>query len=126
MRRLLMVTALAALCGCALRPTYKSYVTPDAKGKELKLLLVEKATGQPMPNVKIEMSEWKNRFTTTTAADGTFSLPVEKRYLDENPVLVVSVPVGVQGYELRAVAPPGPVPAPVAPEAAGTNEPVKM
>lgn len=140
MRRLLLLCALAGLTACALRPTYRSLVPPETTAAELKLLLVDRTTGSPLPNVKVELSEWKNRYSTTTGADGTFVLPVAKKYLEENPVLVVAVPRGVKGYELRTPPPTGPgpeaapptpaapapeAPAPEAPAPAGT-EPVKM
>ncbi|MDX2011067.1 MAG: hypothetical protein SFW67_12785 [Myxococcaceae bacterium] len=102
--------------GCALRPRYRDFVNAKTEGKQVQLQLTD-GVGAPLPNAKIELSEWKNRLQLTTAADGTFTLPVEKKYLDENPVLVVQVPVGVSAYAVAVWAPPPPPPAPVVPPA---------
>jgi len=72
-------------------------------------------TGNPVPNAKLEMSELRNRVTVSTGPDGVVTLPVEKKYLDENPVLVVSLPSGVTRYVLE-VKPPVVIPAEAAAE----------
>ncbi|MFZ5442639.1 MAG: hypothetical protein ACOZQL_21700 [Myxococcota bacterium] len=109
-------TLALALAGCALRPRYADFVTPKTEGKELTFVLLDPAANQPIANAKIEVSELKNRIIVTTAADGTFKLPVEKRYLDENPVLVVTLPKGVSEYRVAIAPPPAPpAPAPVVP-----------
>jgi len=97
---------------CALRPRYRDFVTPQTEAKSVQLLVTDGA-GAPMPNVKVELSEFKNRVALTSAADGTFALPVDKKYLDENPVLVLLLPPGTSKYEL-ALAPPPLPPAPPA------------
>lgn len=114
--RLALTAALFALAlgGCALRPRYADFVTPKTDGKEIAFVLTDPSTGQPIPNAKIELSELKNRLQLTTGADGTFKLPNEKKYLDENPVFVVTLPKGVAEYRV-ALAPPPPPPAPAAP-----------
>ncbi|MCU0698298.1 MAG: hypothetical protein MUC96_17480 [Myxococcaceae bacterium] len=115
MRPVLLGTAAVVLLaqGCALRPRYRDFVTAKTEGKQVQLQLTD-GVGAPVPNAKVELSEWKNRLQLTTAADGTFTLPVEKKYLDENPVLVVQVPVGVSAYAVALWTPPPP-PAPVVP-----------
>lgn len=113
---LLAFASLLALSGCALRPRYADFVSPSTPGEKVTFVLTEKGTGRPLPNVPVEMSELRTRVRVTTAADGTFSLPVNATYLKENPVIVVAVPRGVSGYELALVT-PAPAPAPVAPEA---------
>ncbi|MEW5738920.1 MAG: hypothetical protein AB1938_08325 [Myxococcota bacterium] len=134
-RLLLVASAVLALGGCALRPRYADFVSPSTKGEKVTFLLAEKGTGRPLPNVQVEMSELKNRVRVTTAADGTFSLPVDAVYVKENPVIVVAVPRGVSGYDLTvvtaapppAVAPPAPelppAPAPAAPEPSPSGAP---
>lgn len=95
---------------CALRARYRDFVTTKTEGKDVQLLLTD-AQGAVLPNVKVEMSEWKNRLVLTSAADGRLTMPVDKKYLDENPVLVVQLPAGTSGYSL-ALAPPPPPPPP--------------
>lgn len=111
----LVLSALLFLSGCTLRPRYADFVSPSTKGEKVTFLLAEKDSGRPLPNVQVEMSELRSRVRVTTAPDGTFSLPVDARYVKENPVIVVSVPRGVGGYQLTVVtaAPPPPAPAPV-------------
>jgi hypothetical protein len=112
MRTVCAAAAIVLLAqGCALRPRYRDFVTAKTEGKQVQLQVVN-GDGAPLPNTKIELSEWKNRLQLTTAADGTFALPVEKKYLDENPVLVVQVPPGVTAYTIAMFTPP---PAPVMP-----------
>lgn len=93
---------------CALRARYRDFVTPKTEGKDVQLLVTD-GQGAALPNVKVELSEWKNRLVLTSAADGRLTLPVEKKYLDENPVLVVQLPAGTSQYAL-ALAPPPPAP----------------
>jgi len=103
------------LAGCALRPRYADFVSPELKSEKVTFLLTDEGTGKPLPNVAVEMSELKNRVRVTTAADGTFSLPVDAKYVKENPVIVVAVPRGVSGYKLSMVTEPAPTPPPVEP-----------
>lgn len=115
MRFAFYVCALALLAaGCALRPRYADFVTAKTEGKELTLVVIDAATTRPVPGAKIELSELKNRINVTTAADGTFKVPVEKKYLDENSILVVTLPRDVVNYriELARPAPPPPPPTP--------------
>ena len=123
----LTISLAAALSGCALRPRYADFVTSKTEGKEVTFLVTDTATGQPVPNAKIELSELRNRLQVTTAADGTFKVPVEKKYLDENPVFVVSLPKGFEQYRLslapvavKSVEQPAPVPVLEATPDAGT------
>jgi hypothetical protein len=111
MRSALVVVALASLVGasCALRPRYRDFVTATTPGPALVLQMTE-ASGAPLPNAKVELSEYKNRQQFSTAADGTFSMPVEKKYLDENPVLVVQLPPGAKDFRLAVAPPPPPAP----------------
>jgi hypothetical protein len=108
MLRLSFLTLVVlAANGCALRSRYSDFVTAKTAGPDTAFVLTNKA-GEPMANVRVEMSELKNRFVTTTKADGTFALPVDKKYLSEDPVIVVSVPAGVEGYKLALAPPPAP------------------
>lgn len=97
---------------CALRARYRDFVTPKTEGKDVQLLVTD-GKGAALPNVKVEMSEWKNRLVLTSAADGRLTMPVDKKYLDENPVLVVQLPPGTSQYSLALAPPPLPPPPPV-------------
>jgi hypothetical protein len=99
---------------CALRPRYRDFVSARTEVKSVQLLVTDGA-GAPVPNVKVELSELKNRIAMTSAADGTFSLPVEKKYLDENPVLVLLLPQGMSTYSLALAPPPLPPASPPMP-----------
>jgi hypothetical protein len=116
-RLLVLASSLVLLAGCALRPRYADFVSPTTPGEKVTFLLTDEGSGKPMPNVPVELSENKNRVRVTTGADGTFTLPVDKKYLVENPVIVVTVPRGVSGYKLSMVTEPAPKPAPVEPAA---------
>lgn len=106
MRLALSVFVVAVLIsGCALRPRYADFVTPTTAGKEVTFLVTDAATKVPVPNAKIEVSELKNKLTVTTGADGTFKLPVDKKYLEENPVFVVTLPKGSEAAYCVALAP---------------------
>lgn len=114
MRRIALCVGLVALSACVLRPRYSQFITAQTAGPEAVMLLTDKDTGAPLGNTRVEMSELKNRLVVTTKADGTFALPVDKKYLAEDPFLVVALPQGVLGYELKLA----PVAPPVQPEAA--------
>ena len=128
MRLALFAAAVALLVsGCALRPRYADFVSAKTEGKEVTFVVTDAATGKPLPGAKIEVSELKNRVTVTSGADGTFKLPVEKKFIDENPVFVVTVPKGVEQYTVKLApppAPPAPVAAPVEAPAAAAPEAV--
>jgi hypothetical protein len=110
MRGLLPVVMVLGLSSsCALRPKYRDFVSSKTTSKDVALQVTDGA-GAPLPNVKVELSEFKNRLQLTTGADGVVRLPVEKKYLDEDPVLVVQVPVGVQAFTVALAPPPPPAP----------------
>ena len=116
MRSLLCLTLAVMSAGCALRPRYAEVmrgVAVDGPVKETKLLLTT-TSGAPLPNVRVEFGEWKNKVSVKTEADGTCVVPYAERYLKDNAVFVVTLPAGVEGYRL-AVAPRAEVPAPVVP-----------
>jgi hypothetical protein len=120
---LLVVLGLAS--GCALRPRYKELVPATATGTQLKLQLVDDATGAPLPNVKLELGEGKFRTQATTDAEGLFSLPVDKGYAAENAVLVVTLPREVAAYKVVLPAePPPPASFELAPVGAADAGPV--
>lgn len=95
-----------ALSACPLRPRYTDFITRRTETKSVTFLVSDMETGKPIPNARVEVSELKNRIILNTAIDGTFTLPVEKKYLDEDPVFVVTLPIGFKTYRLSVVAPP--------------------
>lgn len=117
MRLFALCLVVLAASGCALRPRYAEFITATTEGAERTFRLTDADTGAPLAKVKVELSENKTRLQRTTDADGTFTLPVDKKYVAENPVFVVALPAGVKGYVLSVVAPPSPTPTP-APEPA--------
>lgn len=123
MRRILVVaSSFLLLAGCALRPRYADFVSPATPGDTVTLRLTEKDSGKPLAGVAVEVGELKSRVRVTTGADGTFSLPVDPRLLADNPVILVTLPRGVSGYDLAIVTAPGPS-APQAPRAPETAAP---
>ena len=112
--RLLLIAGLfaASLSACSLRPRYADFVTASTTGKEATFVVTDAATHQPVPGAKVEVSEGKNRIIVTTALDGTFTLPVDKKYIDDNPVMVVIL---FKGFEVYQVSLAGPVAPPAAP-----------
>lgn len=120
---LLMLCAGVVLAGCALRPRYGEVVAANTLGSEVKLTLVDSRNNQPLANARVEIGEGKARYQTTTDARGLFTLPNKKSYLDENSLIVVTLPAGVDGYRL-VVAPPEPAPASTPPPAVspGTDD----
>jgi len=109
------LVGLLLSAGCALRPRYGDFVNAKTEGKEVSFVVIDADSGKPVPGAKVEVSELKNRVQATTGADGVFKLPVEKKYLDENPLFVVTLPKDVVHYrvELVRAAPVVPPPAPV-------------
>lgn len=103
---------LVAASGCALRPRYADFITAKTEGAERTFRVVDALSQAPVAGAKVELSEGKTRLSRTTEADGTFTLPVDKRYVSDNPVLVVTLPPGVSEYRVEAVAPAPPPPAP--------------
>jgi len=97
--------------GCALRQRYADFISSKSPGKEATFVVTDAATQQPVVNAKIEVSELREKITTTTGPDGTFKLPIDKKYVEENPVFVVTLPRGFEKYRIALV----PVPVPVVP-----------
>lgn len=117
MRITIYVAALALLAtGCALRPRYGDFVSARTEGKEITLVVIDTATNRPVPGAKVEVSELRNRLNFTTPADGTFKVPVEKKYIDENSIIVVTLPPNVINYRVDIARPPPPPPPPSVPE----------
>ncbi len=116
----LALTLLFVASGCSLRPRYNDFGLKPGEVKEARFVVLDAESGRPVEGAKVEVSEFKNRVISTTGADGTFVLPVEKKYVDENPLFVVTLPRGVLQYRVELVheavapvLPPEPAEAPV-------------
>ena len=128
MRTTTLICATLALAGCALRPRYTELVDKDTPGPAVQVQLVEVESGQPVPGATVELGEYRNKRTFTTDAQGMFTLPVEKKYLDDNSILVINSPaaagrtrVVVKPAQTEPAPLPGaPVVAPVEPVDAGS------
>jgi hypothetical protein len=116
MLRALAVPTLLLLCGCALRPRYEEltsrFVPQDAVRSEVLVQVVDR-NNAPVPGARIEIGD-RHRFRATTDGNGIFRLPVEKKYSEENALVVVVLPRGVNGYKLvtpgHAAGPPDRIP----------------
>lgn len=104
-RRLALL--LFILSGCALRPRYEElttrFVAQDSPRSEVLIQVVDR-NDVPVPGARIEIGD-RTRFKATTDNDGIFRLPLDKKYRDENALVVVVLPHGVKGYKF--VAPGG-------------------
>jgi hypothetical protein len=108
--RLSAIIGLAALLtvGCALRPRYRDLVPKVLEVQRVRLCVKEPQTDIGVPGAKIEFGEGKAKISLVSDKDGVFELPVEKRFFDENPILVVTTPPAVSGYRIEAAAPVAP------------------
>jgi hypothetical protein len=113
LRALTLAVVAVALAGCALRPRYAQFVSKDTTGSRVQLQLLERSTGMPVAGAVIEVGEYRTRVITRTDGQGLFALPIDRRYLDDNAIIVVSPPVGVGATRVASVEPV--VSAPVAP-----------
>ena len=97
----LTAVAFLMLGACALRPRYEElttrFVAEDARRTEVLVQVLDR-DDVPVPGARIEIGD-RNRFRATTDADGMFRLPLEKKYTDENGLVVVVLPKGVRGYK---------------------------
>ena len=126
----LCLTFAVAFSACPLRPRYTDFITRRTEAKSVTFVITDEETGKPIPSARVEVSELKNRIQLVTAADGTFTLPVEKKYIEENPVFVVTLPAGFRSYRLSPVAAPAPIlenpaPPPEPPAAPAPAEPMQ-
>lgn len=112
----LSLSLVVVAAGCSLRPRYNDYHLMVDVLKEARFVVVNPADNQPIAGAKVEMGEGKSKVTTVSDAMGGFLLPVDKRFVEENPVLVVTLPKGVEKYEVR-LAPPSAPELPPAPSA---------
>jgi len=129
------VVFLAVLsAGCALRPRYADLVPHGTEAADARFVLVQKGTDTPLAGVAVVLGEGKQKVACTTGADGSFTLPVSAALEKDNPMLVVTLPAGVTGYDLKTLPPAAPQLAPVleaptptepAPVEAAPEEPVK-
>ncbi len=103
-RRLVLTLLCLSGCfitSCALRPRYEDltsrFVPQDSPRSEVLIQVLDR-NDVPVPGARIEIGD-RVRFKTTTDNDGIFRLPVDKKYRDENALVVVVLPQGVRGYK---------------------------
>lgn len=95
MRALALAVAILALTGCPLRPRYAEFIGKEST-QPMKLQVVEKKSGTPVAGATVEVGEaQRGKVSLRTDAEGFFLLPVDKRLLDDNALLVVSAPAGI-------------------------------
>ncbi|MGV3625506.1 MAG: hypothetical protein ACO1OB_32140 [Archangium sp.] len=120
----LAIASLLVVSACALRPRYNDFITANTKGPDERFVVIDTDTNKPVEGAKIEISENKNRLQATTGRDGQFTLPVDKKYVSENPIFVVSLPKGVTSYRVELAPKVIPVVEPVAAPDASEAKPV--
>jgi hypothetical protein len=97
------VAFISLLLGaCAMRPRYQEltsrFVAEDPSRSEIVLQVLD-GSGAPVPGARIEVDGVRNRFKAVTDPNGFFRLPIDKKYSDENGLVVVVLPPGVKGYQ---------------------------
>lgn len=103
MRFPVLAGVLLVVSACALRPRYNDFIARDSTARDARFVVIDTDTGTPVEGAKVEVSELKNRIIATTDAKGEFTLPIDKKYVAENPIFVVSLPKGVTSYRVELV-----------------------
>jgi hypothetical protein len=95
---------MLVVSGCALRPRYdelaKRFVPQEGAPTEVQVQVLD-GNEAPVPGARIEIGE-RNRFRAVTDEQGIFKMPTDKKYADENGLVVVTLPPGVKKYQLVA------------------------
>ena len=106
MRTTFLALSVFLLGACALRPRYEDlttrFVAQETSRSEVMIQVVDR-NDVPVPGARIEVGD-RYRYKTVTDPDGVFRLPIDKKYSEENGLVVVVLPKGVNGYKL---VPPG-------------------
>jgi hypothetical protein len=113
------VVVVLLLAGCTLRPRYADFINAKTEGAVATFVIVDADRSIPIAGAKIEIGELKNRVNVTSGADGTFTLPVDKKYSDENSIFSVTLPRGLAHYKILLA----PQEAPSVPEVLDAGEP---
>jgi hypothetical protein len=101
--RLSAIIGLASLffTACALRPRYRDVAPKLQDVQRVRLCVKEAKSGSGLSGAKIEFGEGKAKTSLVSDKDGMFELPIDKRFFDENPILVVTMPAGASGYRIE-------------------------
>jgi Protein of unknown function (DUF2846) len=98
----LTLTALATQ-SCALRPRFNDLVSKEETAKALKLRVVNAESRAPIAGASVELGDGPYRVRLVSDAQGVVTLPVNKRYRDDNAVIAVTLAAGLPRYELVPV-----------------------
>src|SRR5689334_18131703 len=102
--RFAFVVCMLVVSGCALRPRYeeltKRFVPQEGKPTEVQVQVLD-GNDAPVPGARIEIGD-RYRFKAVTDDQGIFKMPIDKKYSDENGLVVVVLPPGVKKYQLVA------------------------
>jgi hypothetical protein len=103
MRTLAVFVAALALSGCSLRPRYAEFIGKETTAP-VKLQVIEKKSGLPVAGASVEVGESRGKVSVKTDPEGFFTLPVDKKLMDDNALIVVTVPTGIGRVKVVAAA----------------------
>jgi hypothetical protein len=123
----LTLTALATQ-SCALRPRFNDLVPKDETASAVRFRVLNAESREPIAGATVEMGDGPFKVKQVSDVQGVVTLPVIKRYRDDNSVVAVTLSSGLPRYELVPVAsgeapPAAPALAPEAPAAAAAPAP---
>lgn len=103
-----IAVATLALSACVLRPRYNELVEAGMRADDhVTVVFKDRATGQPIPDMPISISDGRERMNVKTDANGEASIPIKAAFTQANPLVVVDLPRSVRRYEFGA--PGGPM-----------------
>ncbi len=103
-----LAAAALVLSACALRPRYNELVEAGMRADDhVVVVFKDRATGQPIPNLPISISDGRDRMNVKTNANGEASIPLNAAFTQANPLVVVDLPPSVTRYVFGA--PSGPM-----------------
>lgn len=100
---LVLVVAAVVAVGCTLRPRYADFFTKETT-EPVKLQVTEKNSGLAVAGALVEVGELRGKVTVKTDPEGFFQLPVDKRLMDDNALIVVTAPKGVGRVQVQRAA----------------------
>ena len=102
-----LAAAALAVSACALRPRYSELVQAGLRADDhVVLVFKDPATGQPIPDMPISITDGRERMNVKTDANGEVSLPVNAAFTKADPLVAVDLPRSVLRYEFGAPSAP--------------------